>query len=52
MWWPSISSEILLMSSRICGEKAKVPLEAAYHLSVCYFWFSKIHLSMSCQATL
>jgi hypothetical protein len=30
MWWPSVSSEILLMSSRICGEKARVPLEAAY----------------------
>jgi hypothetical protein len=52
MWWPSVSSEILLMSSRICGEKARIPLEAAYHLFVCYFRFNKIHLSMSCQATL
>jgi hypothetical protein len=40
MWWPSVSNEILLMSSRICGEKARVPLAAAYHLSVCYFPFA------------
>jgi hypothetical protein len=32
MWWPSVSNEILLMSSRIYGEKARVPLEAAYHI--------------------